>query len=296
VFSTLLGPLPPDDDTHDVLATVDALAAPGLELITDGSDPAPPSRPTADIVAAWAAAADRSPVAVKASLLGPYSAAHRAGLDPDAVAETIQPTIVALAAAGCAFVEIAEPAALAIATSPSEASAFRRAHARLLGDAPDVHGSLALTGGNLDGASPGTFFDLGYASFAFDLIAGPDNWRLIAQAPTDRGIVCGALGLGPTADETRELLVWAAHYAASTASRGLARVGLANAPIADPVSRSEILRKLAIVAAASRLASVDDPAEMAGLLDPRALDLQSRAGSRSARAGDRFAPERRRRR
>jgi len=132
-------------------------------------------------------------------------------------------------------------------------------------------------------------FDLAYASFAFDLIAGPDNWRLIAQAPADRGIVCGAIGLAPAADATREVLVWAAHYAASTGGRGLARVGLANAPAprGEPPARDEVLRRLAIVAEASRLASVESAEELAGMLDPRAID------ARSAALG-RFAPHRRR--
>ena len=148
-----------------------------------------------------------------------------------------------------------------------------------------------MTGGNLDGAPPATFFDLAYASFAFDLIAGPDNWRLIAQAPGDRGIVCGALGLGPDADETREVLIWAAHYAASTSGRGLARVGLANAPAArgEPAPlRADVLRKLALVAEASRIAAVESSDEMAGLLDRRAVDPR-------AMSGGRFAPARRRR-
>jgi hypothetical protein len=66
-------------------------------------------------------------------------------------------------------------------------------------------------------------------------------------------------------------------------------VGLANAPSAEPVSRADALRRLAIVAEASRIAAVESGAEMAGLLDPRAVDLRSAAMGR-------FAPDRRRRR
>jgi hypothetical protein len=306
MFSTLLGSLPfdpdrPDDVADDVadqagaaharLEAVAALEAAGLELVTDGSPAASPDEAAPTVVARWQAAADASGVSVKQALVGPWSAALRSGADPLAVAEGLRETILALAAAGCSLVEIEEADAAAIAGDPAAARQFADVHRRLIDGSEGVHCSLALTGPSLDGAAPATFFDLAYASYAFDLIAGPDNWRLIAEAPADRGIVCGAIGLAPGADTTREVLVWAAHYAASTRNRGLARVGLANAPSApgaSPPSRAEVLRRLAIVAEASRIASVESGEEMAGLLDPRAVD------PRSAALG-RFAPERRRR-
>jgi hypothetical protein len=228
---------------------------------------------------------------VKAVLLGPFSGGRASGLTADAAAERIRVAILALAAAECPFVEIAEPDALSIAADPAAASSFAAAHRRLVDGSEGVHCSLALTGGNLDGAAPATFFDLPYASYAFDLIAGPDNWRLITQAPADRGIICGAIGLADGAEESREVLVWAAHYAASTNGRGLERVGLANAPSASgatPPSRSEVLRRLGIVAEASRLAAVERGEDLARHLDPRAID------ARSAALG-RFEPTRRRR-
>src|SRR6185295_11190342 len=61
----------------------------------------------------------------------------------------------------------------------------------------------AVSRGNLDAAGPATFFDLPYASYAFDLIAGPDNWRLAVAAPGDRGIVCGAIDPREGGDEQR---------------------------------------------------------------------------------------------
>jgi hypothetical protein len=303
MFSTLLGPLPVDPDpsraprdaAERLLGDLDDVAdleATGLELISDGGPPAGPDLDAATVVGRWEAAAGASGAPVKQVLLGPWSASRSGGGPPEAVAERLRPTILALAAAGCPLVEVAEPDALAIAGDPAAASAFSAAHARLVDGSEGIHCSLALTGGNLDGAGPAAFFDLAYASYAFDLIAGPDNWRLIAEAPVDRGIVCGALGLGPRSDETRELLVWAAHYAASTRGRGLARVGLANAPApaGEPgPARADVLRRLAIVAEASRIAAVESSAEMAGLLDPRAI------GPRSTAPG-RFAPARRRRR
>lgn len=304
MFSTLLGPLPADPDhsraSADVAAGLDvgrenaaALEAIGLELVSDGLPPSGPDDDPADVVARWSAVAAAGAAPVKQVLLGPWSASRAAGVGAgaEAAAEQLRPIILALAAAGCPMVEIAEPDAVSIAADPAAAAAFAEAHRRLVDGTEGIHASLALSGGNLDGAGPATFFDLPYASYAFDLIAGPDNWRLIVEAPVDRGVVCGAIGLGEGADATREVLVWAAHYAASTMGRGLARVGLANAPAlpdAPTPVRAEVLRRLAIVAEASRIAAVESAEEMVGMLDPRAVDPRSAAFGR-------FAPDRRRR-
>ncbi len=268
--------------------SAEALAGLGLDLLTDGGDPVEPGVEPADAVARWAAIAGACALPVKAVLLGPYSAARRDGSDPAAAAEALRPLILALAAGGCSIVEIAEPGALAIARDVNERSAFVDAHRRLVDGSEGIHASLALTGGNLDAAGPATFFDLAYPSYAFDLIAGPDNWRLVTQAPADRGIVCGALDPRPGGDESPELLVWAVQYAASSNGRGLERVGLANASSLAGLSRAEAMRKLRIVADAARIATVESAEEMAGLLDPRAVD------ARSAALG-RFEPVRRRR-
>jgi hypothetical protein len=143
-----------------------------------------------------------------------------------------------------------------------------------------VHLSLVLTGGNVDRLGASTLFDLPFASYAFDLIAGPDNWRLIAEAPGDRGIVCGALDPADAADDRPEPLVWAAHYAASTRGRGLERVGLANASSLEPLSRDRATRKIEALVEAAALASLEDPKELAARLDPRAVDARSAAMGR----------------
>ena len=160
------------------------------------------------------------------------------------------------------------------------ASALRRATDAVAGR---VHLSLVLTGGNVDGLGAATLFDLPFASYAFDLIAGPENWRLIAEAPGDRGIVCGALDPADTADDRPEPLVWAAHYAASTRGRGLERVGLANASSLASLPRDRAIRKLAALAEAARLASIADPHELAASIDPRAVDARSAALGRYRR-------------
>ena len=315
MFSTLLGALPIDparppaagDEAEARLDDVAALGATGLELISDGGGPADPADAAVSVVARWAAASAASAGPVKAVLLGPFSGARALGQElgrevdrgpgasADELADQIRATIRALAGAGCALVEIAEPDAAAIATDPLAATAFAAAHRRLVDGSEGIHASLALPAGNLDGTPPLVLFDLAYASYAFDLIGGPDNWRLVVQAPTDRGIICGAQGLAPGAEESREVLVWAAHYAASTNGRGLARVGLANAPLAPgdpPTSRAEVLRRLWLVAEASRIAAVESGEEMAALLDPRAVDIRSAAMGRYAPARRRARPGR----
>ena len=312
MFSTLLGALPVDE-TADVgaadeddarLNDVAALSTTGLELISDGGKPARATDDPTAVVARWQAASAATAIPTKAVVMGPWSSARSTGRDALEIAEQIRATIVALAGAGCPLVEISEPEASRIASDPSEAVSFAAAHRRVVDGSEGIHASLAL-GGSVDGTAPAVLFDLTYASYAFDLIGGPDNWRLIVQAPADRGIIVGALDLEPGADETRELLVWAAHYAASTNGRGLARVGLANAPV-SPVgsrpTRADMLRKLAVIGEAGRIAAVESAEELVGLLDRRAVDPRAGRSGRFELGGvepgslgpGRFAPARRR--
>ncbi|HEV7810999.1 MAG TPA: hypothetical protein VGO64_10390, partial [Candidatus Limnocylindrales bacterium] len=260
------------DPEHEIRDNVADLEATGLELLSSGLPAARPDADPASVVAQWEAAAAVTVHPVKQAILGPFSAARNGShVDTRRTADAARRLIDALADAGCGFVEIEEPDALSIAVVASERRRFRDAHRRLTEALPAVHGSLAVSGGSVDGAGGETFFDLPYASYAFDLIAGPDNWRLIATAPAERGIVCGALDPALRGDETRELLVWAAHYAASTAGRGLDRVGLANAPSLIGLPRPVALRKLSRVAEAARIAAVESSTEMASLLDARAF-------------------------
>ena len=287
MFSTLLGPLPPNPDRADSLSddrvrsTIGDLEAAGLELLSDGEAVSPLTAPPSpeEVVERWRLAAEAAPRPVKAVVPGPYSAsrsAASANASAAAWAEALQPAIDALGKAGCPFVEVDEPDALAIAVVGSELRRFVDAHRRLTDGIDGVHLSLALTGGNLDAAGPAAFFDLPYASFAFDLIAGPDNWRLIAVAPADRGIVCGALSPLPGGEMSREVLVWAAQYAASTNGRGLERVGLANASSLAALPRPEALARLAIVAEAARIAATPSAEEQALALDPRSIPRTAR--------------------
>jgi methionine synthase II (cobalamin-independent) len=277
MFSTLLGPLPPTTDAdrdpeHEIRDNVADLAATGLELLSSGLPAVGPEADPATVVASWQRAAEATVHPVKQAILGPFSATgNGSAAETRRNAELVSRLVNALADAGCGFIEIEEPDVLAIAVVASERHRFHDAHRGLSEAVPATHCSLAITGGNVDAAGGETFFDLQYASFAFDLIAGPDNWRLIAAAPAERGIVCAALDPALGGDETRELLVWAAHYAASTRGRGLDRIGLANAPSLVGLPRAAALRKLARVAEAARIAAVESTTEMASLLDARAF-------------------------
>jgi methionine synthase II (cobalamin-independent) len=275
VFGTLIGPYPAEGDPSTVVAE---LAATGLEPVSDGREARSPDESQGAIVDGWRAAAASTTVAVKQALLGPFSAARRSGGDATALAESAGSIAEALASAGCPLVEIEEPEAVAIAGEEGETTAFAAALRRLTDVAGSrVHLSLVLTGGNVDRLGASTLFDLPFASYAFDLIAGPDNWRLIAEAPSDRGIVCGALDPAAGSADRPETLVWAAHYAASTKGRGFARVGLSNASSLAGLSHERAQAKLQALAEAARLAALADPKELAMSLDPRAVDIRSAA-------------------
>ena len=325
MFATLLGGYPPApepmSDDELVRGVIADLEAAGLEPLTDGqvrrrsalSDW--PIDPDA-VVAEWGFAAAATDRAVKQSLPGPYTIArdglpgrrHAAGpierpqagrdvgdspANAALAGERLREVVVALAAAGCPLVEIEEPAAIRIGDDKAERGHFIDAHRRLTdGLAGALHLSLVVTGGNADTAGSATFFDLPYASYAFDLIAGPDNWRLIADAPGDRGIICGALDPSAATSDPPEILVWAAHYAASTGGRGLDRVGLANASSLAGLDRESARAKLRLLADAARIASSATPDELARLLDPRAVDIRSAALGRYEKPADRgpFGP------
>jgi methionine synthase II (cobalamin-independent) len=282
MFATLLGalPRPPStlatSDDEAVRAAIAAQEAAGLELLSDGR-----LRSGGPTVAGWQFAAAETDRPVKQTLAGPYTAGRNTA-DPAerirvtlAAAETLNTELRALRGVGCAFVEIDEPAAVDIGGDIRERSLFGEAHRRLTDGVDDVHLSLALTGGNADTAGAATFFDLPYASYALDLIAGPDNWRLVTSAPADRGIVCGAMSGVAPGDDGPEILVWAAHYAAS--SRGLDRVGLANAPGLDSLEWDVAVAKLARLADAARIAGLASADAIAHSLDPRAVNSRSAA-------------------
>jgi hypothetical protein len=284
MFATLLGglPRPPldDDSSIDLLveAAVRAQEAAGLEPITDGG-----LHGEDDLPGAWAATQRMTDRTVKQAVIGPYSAGRSPG-DPAATrshatltrADTLNAVLRHLAALGCPVLEIHEPAAVAIGTDEAERALFREAHLRLLDGVNGSHLSLALTGGNADAAGIETLLTAPYASLAVDLIAGPDNWRLVAATPGDRGIVCGAMSAAQGSEDGPEVILWAAGYAASTGGRGPERVGIATASSLAHLPWDVAIRKLERLGETARIA--DRPASQSvQAMDPRAVSSRSAA-------------------
>ncbi len=227
------------------------------------------------------------PLPVKACLVGPYTLGRLS--DPGAVgreeltlglAGALAREIRALVEAGAPVVQIDENALTMIgAEDEAERALAGDALSRLtgaLGDLGDAHLCLAVTMGSAEHAGARLLYDLPFASYLFDLIAGPDNWRLIAQAPHDRGIVCGVADARNTARDDEAVMIWAARYAASLNARGLDRVGLAPSTGLEYLPRDRARAKIEALAEAARKAGL--PAEsLAGEIDPRAVDARSAA-------------------
>ncbi len=291
MFATLLGSLPRPPSAPDAgdralaEAVVRAQEDAGIEPIADGGfggGRSPLER--------WRETAALTGRAVKAVLVGPYSAgrgsaasgsastsdeAHRRAVTL-AAASTLRADLLALAKAGCPLIEVHEPAAIAIGSHEWERALFRAAHRRLLDGVSGPHLSLAITGGSADGAGIETLLSEPYDSLAVDLIAGPDNWRLVVATPGERGVVCGALSPEVGSDDSLEVLLWAAAYAASTGDRGPARVGLATASSLAGLPWDAVIAKLRRLGEAARLADLP-PDELRRAIDPRAVDIRSAA-------------------
>lgn len=320
MFATLLGPLPrpplpPNAPVVDLVrAAVEAQEMAGLEPITDGGQRHPrpidalcalaglrdaagggpvaetvPSWHEPLTVAGWSETAGLTKRTVKQVLIGPFSAGRSivaVGADPAAVtlglAVALNAELRSLAAAGCPLVEIHEPAVVGIGADRASWDLFAEAARCLLDGLDDLHVSLAITGGSPDPAGIPVIAAAPFASLAVDLIAGPDNWRLVTAWPGERGVVAGALSTAADSDDGPELLLWALGYAASTNGRGPARVGLATASGLEALSWPEALAKLVRLGKAVELAGLE-PAERAGRLDARAIDVRSAAAGRFRR-------------
>jgi methionine synthase II (cobalamin-independent) len=284
MFATLLGslprpPLPDNARDHDlVTAAVRAQEAAGLEPLTDGG-----LRDDESPLAAWLATAGLTDRAVKQVLAGPYTAGHAAGGDAAArtaltldLAARGNAVIRELATAGCPLVEVHEPAAAAIGMDEAERALFREAHLRLLDGVRGTHPSLAIVGGSAHEAGIDTILAASYASLAVDLIAGPDNWKLVAVTPGECGVVCGALQPAPGTNDGPELLLWAASYAASTKGRGPGRVGLATASSLAALDWPAAAAKLEALGRVIRLAEGPVEERLAAF-DPRAVSSRAAA-------------------
>ena len=301
-------------DARDILvrAAVAAQVSAGLELVSDGGvryadlaatllgglglgpDPraggrssrSVPSWRTPILVTGWEFAAGCTDRAVKQVMIGPYSlgrmgVGNRVVAMPRrrltlAIAEALNAELHALAGAGCPFIEVVEDAATTIGDDPAERRLYRDAQRRLLAGLDDVHVSLAVRGGNADGAGAGTILDASYRSYLFDLCAGPDNWRLVVDVPGDRGVIVGAADAASERPDKLELLAFAIGYAASTRGRGHERVGLAISGDMSGLPAAVAVSKMAAIGEAARLYA-SEPGSLARAIDPRAANIRSAA-------------------
>ena len=280
----------------------------GLGLLTDGSvrwpDPVAavaeallpgggvrPERASSLSVDGWAFAQGVAGEAaiVKQCLPGPYTLGRRRGRGLAvadradltlAFADALAGELVDLAAAGCVFIQVDEPAAIEVGSDPAERRLFLAAHDRLaagLAPVPDrPHLSLAVVGGNADAAGPETIFAPAYDSFLLDLIAGPDNWRLAMGLPIDRGLVLGVVDASTATLDDPEVVVFAIGYAASS-GRGEERIGIAPsgslAGLPQPAARAKLELLVDVVGLVEQRAEE----AIAASLDPRAVDARSAA-------------------
>jgi methionine synthase II (cobalamin-independent) len=272
---------------------VRAQEAAGLDLVTDGSvrwrDPGATvlraltdrdTGPRGMLVRAWSSTAVLTDRAVAQAVPGPYSLGRKIGPKGGAdaraevtlgLADGLAGELAALADAGCALVAVEEAGAVAIGADIGERELFVATQRRLLAAAPPgLHAMLVVTGGSAWEAGAATVLDAPYRSYLFDLIAGPDNWRLVRAVPGERGIVCGALRPESVADQAPEL-VWAAHYAASANARGPERVGLSNASSMSALAPGAAGLVLESLARAVRLAGLPLEEAVAEGLDPRTI-------------------------
>jgi hypothetical protein len=281
MFATLAGgyPWPTDLPAEAALAeVVGAQVEAGLGLVADGRVHAAGTTPEA-LVGAWRAARDVADgsapgLPVKLAVEGPWSAGGLEG-SPD-VARRLHEGLVALGEAGCPVVEVHEPAP-GLPDDDAGRAAFVEVHLALLTGLPEgLHASLAITGGDAARLGAPDLFAAPYRSHLFDLLDGPDGWRLIAVAPGERGIV---LGVGDATGRRRtrlEDVVWAAGYAASTGGRGMERIGVAPSGSLAGLSPQGARAVLALLGeAADALAGGRE--EVLARLDPRAIDARSAA-------------------
>ncbi len=264
----------------------DPVAAIGGALLGGGPDGAAAplwSRPIT--VDAWrfaANAADGLPV--KQCLPGPYTLGRRFAPDETArpalnlgFAVALAREVGALAAAGCPFVQVDEDDAVLIGNDEAERALFRDAHFRLLAGLPPErpHLSLAISGGNADAAGPETIFAAAYDSHFCDLLAGPDNWRLVTRAPAERGIVLGVVDARTTGVDDRAVVVWAVGYAAASGGRGEDRIGIAPSGSLAGLPRDVARRKIELLGEVVGLVDRRREEALAGALDPRVVDKRS---------------------
>jgi hypothetical protein len=292
MFATIVGPYPRPDGLDDEsalrLALGDQLEA-GMGILADGA-----TTPDSDAVAAWrrADATARSlatelgiePRPVKARLLGPFTVGARAGTDRRrrrraamAAAEAGNAELRALFLAGSPLVQVEEDDLTTIGADDEPAHRLATDALITLIDAIEGHVSLSIAGGDASAAGSEILYAAPFSSHLFDLILGPDGWRVARQAPRERGLILGVADCRKTIPDDVPVSVWAARYGASMDARGLERIGLA--PSAG-------LERLPLEAARGKLRALAQAAAVAGLpASEQRKKLPKKALVRTARPG-----------
>ncbi len=206
-------------------------------------------------VADWQFAAGLTAMPVKQSIVGPYTLGRLAESGPVsrerltmALADALAHELRSLVAAGCPLVQVDEPAVGLIGDSPSEQSLFKAAHRRLTNTVRDAHLSLAVMSANLDTVPFRIFFDAPYRSYLVDLVSRPQNWRLVVEAPGERGLIVGIADARSAAPDEADLVRWAGLYAAAVRLRGIDRVGLAPSGSLARLPREAARAKIQVLA------------------------------------------------
>jgi len=199
----------------------------------------------------WRFARDCTDLPVKQSIIGPYTLARMTERGPVsrerltiALADALALELQALVDAGCQMIQVDEDAAVMIGTDRSERELFKAAHRRLTYRVKAPHLCLAITVGSAHAAGPSTIFDAPYHSYLFDVVTAPQNWALIAELPTERGVICGVVDARSSRPDDAGYLRWSAQYAAAAARRGPDRVGLATAGGLDQLPRDRARAKI----------------------------------------------------
>jgi methionine synthase II (cobalamin-independent) len=213
------------------------------------------------------------PPLIKACLVGPWSTGHHSA---HATAARLGPVIRALFAAGAPVVQLTEPALGDI--DPDDHRALDQLESVLASVAADVDGhlSLAVAGGRPTRIPHERLFAAPFASYLFDLIQSPDDWQLCARVPATSGLIVGVADARTPDPDTEAVSIWGARYAASLAGRGPSRVGITMSAGLELLPRDAARAKLAALAEAGRKAELPD-AELAKVIDPRAVDARSAA-------------------
>ncbi len=288
MFATIIGPYPQiEGDPHErLVATVSDQLDAGLGMLSDGWVHDVVTAGTTRVVAAWqaaddvgrhlAAVAEIETPQVKACLLGPWSSGNGDPTRVRAAARTLGTVIGPLFDAGAPIVQLTEPRVGDIdAADEATIDLLEEVLSSLATVAPG-HVSLALAGGGPTAVPPERLFAAPFASFLFDLIRSPDDWRLCARVPADAGLIVGVSDARTPDPDTEAVSVWGARYAASLRGRGPGRVGLCTSAGLESLSRSAARAKLASLAEAARKAELPREA-LADVVDPRMVDARSAA-------------------